>query len=45
MTNECEECGMDCGVELLCEQCKELREDWYAEPSELEEWHDYDPDC
>jgi len=46
MTNECELCGMDCGETMICETCQEiLDEEKYEEPSEMEEWYDFDPDC
>ena len=48
MTNEFEICGMDCGVEPICEQClQEIEDDDYYEdePDEAQEWYDYDPDC
>ena len=48
MTNECEICGMDCGVEPICEQClQEIEDGDYYEPDidEAQEWYDFDPDC
>ena len=46
MTNECEICGMDCGVDLICEQCLvEIEENDYSEPDEAQEWHDFDLEC
>jgi len=45
MTNECEICGMDCGVDLICEVCLEEIDEYMSEPDEAQEWYDYDPDC
>ena len=43
MTNECEICGMDCGVDLICETCLDEIDEY--EVDEEQEWYDYDPDC
>lgn len=43
MTNECEICGMDCGVDLICETCLDEIDEY--EPDEAQEWYDFDPDC
>lgn len=44
MTNECEICGMDCGEGFICETCLDDIEE-YAEPTEMDEWESFDPDC
>jgi len=43
---ECEDCGEACEEgETYCEDCAWLDDEYDGQPDEMQEWHDFDPDC
>jgi len=32
-------------VACLCDECADVEYDYDGQPDEMQEWHDFDPDC
>jgi len=43
MTMKCDLCGEEC-QDIFCDKCLEEL-DYAEEPTEYDEWQDFDPDC